>query len=1181
MYLKAIELENFKSFVHKNRIEFKQGFTAISGPNGSGKSNIGDAILFVLGPKSSKVIRANKLTDLIYDGGKKGRPADYCRVSLIFDNSDRVLPIDSNEVKLTRYVKRANNEQGYNSYFYINDEPARLQDFVSLLEHAKISADGYNFVKQGDVTRIVEMTPVERRQILDEISGIAEFDKSIAKAEEKKRSVEENIEKINVLLEELKSRLKTLEEDRKIALRYKEIEEKLKETRAKIAYSKMIRAREEIDAYSRQIESLEKEISDLKRSVEEKKKIFEELNSKKIEIDEEIGKVGGPELKEMQEKVDSLKIEIAKIKRDIEHREDEIQRREREIKTLKDAIKNARGEMREREKKLKDLKNKLNEKEKLLREKERKLEEKERSIKEANERFKKLSSEVANLSTEIDKKRKEYQSKVTVFNTLGEKINVLRREIARLEEDKRSIEQAITDAEWRIKEIKANSKNKEKEKKKLNERYMALNNRRNELKKKLSSIDKELSELRAQYERLRGKMEGGDALSVAVNAVLEARNRGILRGIYGTIAELASVDEKYELAIQVAAGNRLMSIVCEDDEAAARAIEFLKKNHLGRAIFLPLNKMLTGRPRGRAVLASRHEKSYGYAIDLLKFDKKFEPAFWYVFGDTVVVEDLDTARKLMGGVRLVTLDGQLIEASGAMVGGSVEKRKSIGLGNLKELDEKIRSLLEEREAIIAELNGLEREIEGILREISNIGSVDTRDIETWMNEKHRLEEKLAGILREIKNKKEELENQIKLKESIESEINALGSEIDRMERHLDSLRLEMENALPEKISNEIRTLRKEVSSLSSEVSALREQVVRIETEVKSFERDIDRMEMEIEEHRKAIEDAANNNEKARSRLQELIEEKEKYSEIIRKHEEKIKELVERRDSLSNEIDRINQEIGNIKRDIEIKEQLKINLLARARESGDRYEEYRREYESYGIKVEKPESIQKLKKYEDELSIELRSLGDVNLKSIEEYDIESERYEKLKDDYDSLVKEKKEIEKLVSELNEKKKYALKNVFRAIDENFRRIYREMSNGGEAHLYLENEEDPFKGGLIIKVKPPGKGLKRLDALSGGEKSLTALAFIFAIQQYDPSPIYLLDEVDMFLDGVNSEILGRIIKRNSRSAQFIVVSLRKATIKFADHIIGVTNRGDGISRIYMHPVPEEVPEGVSENDQ
>ncbi|NPA75085.1 MAG: chromosome segregation protein SMC [Euryarchaeota archaeon] len=1176
MYLKAIELENFKSFVHKNRIEFKPGFTAISGPNGSGKSNLGDAILFVLGPKSSKVIRANKLTDLIYDGGKTGKKADFCRVSLIFDNTDRVLPIDTNEVKLTRYVKRTGTDGGYVSYFYINDEKARLQDFASLLEHAKIDADGYNFVRQGDITRIVEMSPVERRQILEDIAGISEFDRDIARAEEKKRVVEENMGKIEVRMEEIKSRVEELRRDREIALRYKNLEEELRETRAKIAYARMVEARENMDSYARELESYDNEISKLQAEIEAIEREMAALEEERENIERKIGELGGKELEEMRRRIDEIKIEYARLKSRVEDREERIKENEKRVAELRKLIKEKKAQLKVKNEELESLNREISSRRKMLSERESRLNSLERDMEEKNRSFREAHETMKKMTDELEQVRKEYNARLLEYNKAKEKIASLNREIARIEEEKKSVEEGIRDAEWRIKEVKEKTRGVENKRRALNSKYMELKNRQSRLRKELEEKQKRINALNEEYHRLKGKMESSDPLSAAVNAILSARDTGELRGIYGTIAELGRVDEKYELAIQIAAGNRLLSIVCEDDESAARAIEYLKRNRLGRAIFLPLNKMLSGRPRGRAILASKDPKSHGFAIDLMKFDKKFEAAFWYVFGDTVVVEDLSTARKLMGGVRLVTLDGQLIEASGAMVGGSVARRKKIAMGNVNEIAEQIRNLRAERDAIEASLHEVEREIDALLEQINSLGGGSTEDVVVWTRERDRLKESLARIVKNLNDKYREKEGLESIVRSLSGEIEEKSKIIDALQAKIDSLQDEIDKMVSDEKNAEISALREEISKLRGELESLLSRKNELSAELSTIRNELAGAEQRINELLKENEEMRRKNEDAGKEMEALMVERRKYEDIVSREEQQIAELVKQSDALQREISKKRELLVQRKADIQTKESLKISLAAKRKEAEERYQEARTTYEGFGIQVSEVGSIRALRRRESDLEVQIQALGDVNLKSIDEYERESQRYESLREDYDTLVREKKEIETLVKELNTKKKEGLLKVFRAINDNMRKIYHELSNGGDAYLVLENEEDPFKGGLIIKVKPPGKGIKRLDALSGGEKSLTALAFIFAIQQYEPSPIYLLDEVDMFLDGVNAEVVGRVIKRNASSAQFIVISLRKATLKFAENIIGVTQRGDGISRVYLQPVLGEVSENA-----
>ncbi len=1175
MYLKAIELENFKSFGRKTRLEFREGFTAISGPNGSGKSNITDAILFVLGPKSSKKIRAQRLTDLIYNGGKNGRPADYCRVSLIFDNRDRVLPLDEDEVKLTRYIKRANNELGYNSYFYINDEQARLQDFNSILIHAKIEADGYNFVQQGDVTRIVEMTPAERRTILDDIAGITKFDNEINKAEDKKKITEENMGRIEARLDEIKRNMEKLEKDRKEALRYKELEEELKETKAKIAYLNMKNAENSINSYNSQMKEIENAIESLQKDIEDKEKEEEEIKKKIEEVDNKIRAMGSGEIVEMKNKIEELKIKYAEEKMKKENKEDRIQEYEEKIKEWNEQLSQIRKELKDKNEELKALKEKRETIKKEYESKARELDDKERNLGNANEKFRELQKRALEIQEDLKKLRNEYAVKVEEENKVLSNISRIKGDIAAKEESMKDVEAAIKDAEWRISQFKDENKDVEKKRKTLEKKYYELRNEETKLSKELKEKEKEVKELSIEYERIKARMESSqDSLSRAVMAVLAARDRGELKGIYGTISELGNVDDKYALAIEVAAGNRIMSIVCEDDESAARAIEFLKRNKLGRAIFLPLNKMLRGRPRGKAILASRDAHAIGFAMDLIKFDPKFEAAFWYVFGDTIIVDNLDNARRLMGGVRLVTLDGQLIEASGAMVGGSVEHRKKVSMGNLDEIGKKLREARDEKEEIERRLNAIRDELDRLIEDIRNIKTQDnSAQLSVWLEEKKKNQEKLKDIKQQIEKLEEEKRNYENLREGIRNESKEIKSKIEEMEKEDADIRERMNKLIPEKLSNEIKELRSSFDSLRSEMQNIEKDIVRVEGEIKglndkreSLSNDVKNAKEEIEKMRKEIENAE-------KEMEKIQLERRKLEEVVRREEEKIKDLVEERDRLVKNKERIVGDISKMEGDIKVKESLKIHILAKLSEEQRKYEEFKREYGGYGIEVKDVEPISVLKNRLNDVQAQMMSMGPVNMRSIEEYDEEKERYEKLKEEYKNLEKEKKNLLSLVRELNGKKKDGLMKVYNAINENFKKIYKEISNGGDAEILLENMEDPFKGGLIIRVKPVGKKFVRLESLSGGEKSLTALAFIFAIQQYDPSPFYVLDEVDMFLDGVNAEMVGRIIKRNSRTAQFIVISLRKATLKFADYVIGVTQQGDGLSRVFSQNIP-----GVSE---
>jgi len=1164
MYLKRIEMENFKSFGRKTVIEFTNGFNGICGPNGSGKSNITDAILFVIGPKSSKMLRAQRLTDLIYDGGKTRNPASYCKVSLVFDNSDRAIPIDEDEVVFTRVIRRSDtSEEGFNSYFYINGERARLQDFTSLLSHAHIDSEGYNFVQQGDVTNIVKMTPFERRKILEDISGISQYDAEIAKSEEKKKKVEENIEKIKAVLEEIKRNIENLEKERNVALQYLELQRKKREAEKTLHIIRRDAKRREVEKYEKILKSNEEEIEICKKKIEEIKreeeKVAEEL--KNIGVDENILN----EVRTLEKEINDLRIKLSRITMDLENKEERKKEDEEKLKKVREELKNKRKERKGLSDKIKDKRKILNEKSKEKEKIEKQLHEEERKVDSSSE-------EIKNLKTA----RKE---KEEILARLNEDLNNLRVEKEKLqsrldnmEESKAKLEDSLSleeknlrDIEWNINEIKKNFRKSESFRKNYEERILLLRDKDKKLRAELDEIEKEYRKTLSVYESLKARTESSE-YSQAVMAIIEARDKGILKGIHGTIEELGDVDEKFALAIEIAAGPRYYSIVVEDDAAAAKAIEYLKKNNLGRAIFLPLNKMARGMPRGKAVLASRNPKSYGFAINLIKFNKKYESAFWYVFGDTVVVEDLDTARKLMGGVRLVTLDGQLIEASGAMIGGSVS-RKSLPKGDLRKLREKLRKLTERKEKITEELKNIQEELTKIGIEMSeksrDFGSVEEK-LRNLTAAREECRKRIAKIKNEISKIDAEMGKLKKDIESLEDKENEIKNRIDSVRKEIEEIDVRIEEVTPQKIYEKIKNLRDRLSvivseenNIDKEIHVLTEKIKAINTEIERLKREEASLTANIKKLDEDIKKLLKERESKDIKLRQLQEVHASLSRKIEEEEGRRDELLRKIESLRNERENYSERIRNL-------EFTNITTNARINHLNNEIKDIENKLRNYEdvspleIKDEK-----ELKRIIADSESKMKSLEPVNFKSIEEYDIEVERFRAMQEDYNKLVEERKELIKLVEDLNEKKKVALLRVFEEVNKNFKEIYSELTDGMEGELVLENPKDPFKGGLTIRVRQ-GKKYVRIERLSGGEKSLTALALIFALQRYNPSPIYILDEVDMFLDPVNAESVAKMVKKSSALAQFIMISLRKVTLKYADTLIGVAKGVDGVSRVF-----------------
>ena len=728
MFLREIQLENFKSFGRKITVPVLQGYSTITGPNGSGKSNISDAILFVLGPKSSKAIRAGKLTDLIWNRGKTKNPAGYTQVSLVFDNSDRTIPVEADEVKLTRYVGLSPSVVGgYNSYFSINDRKSSLAEFDQLLAHARISAEGYNMVQQGDIQKIVSMSSMDRRRILDNIAGITKFDDDIAQAETKRRQTEENLERIRIILEEIDKQLQQLAVDREGALKYKELNERLTTAKAQLAYKNRELIERQILGTKEQIAKHEGDREKLLAQKAELAKKLEEAQAHLDELERKMAERGGEEARQLKEKLDSLRVERARASDGIEASKE----------VLKQGISDAAGASREKTKVVKELEALEHERgnvEKRIKELEAALKTVDAELHEVDEKASKSDAKVLAIQKEIialNKQSDEIEEKLKGIVLEGDRtkeaMERLSSEIAQLEETQKQYQVEFDDADWQLKELKSHSKESGKGLAKLQAEFHEKRNEEARLSREQTELQQAILTLTRQYAQLKAEADVAENMrrgyTAAVSAILELRDTGAIKGIHGTVAQLAHVDAKYETAIVTAAGSRMQAIIVDDDSVAAACIDYLKKNKTGRATFLPLNKMLVGKPRGKAILVAK--ECLGFAIDLCEFDEKYRDAFFYVFGDTLVVQTLDEARKWMGGVRLVTLGGELIEASGAMIGGEAEKSKlKFGPRSADELgkvSESLREAQAQAEQVGQRLEELRREILELEEQLKDYG----------------------------------------------------------------------------------------------------------------------------------------------------------------------------------------------------------------------------------------------------------------------------------------------------------------------------------------------------------------------------------------------------------------------------------------------------------------------------
>ncbi|MCD6461299.1 MAG: AAA family ATPase, partial [Thermoplasmata archaeon] len=1005
MYLKELHIENFKSFGRKVKIPFYPGFTGITGPNGSGKSNISDAILFVLGPKSSKVLRAGKLSELIFNGGKTGRPAKECKVTLVFDNTDRMIPVDSDEVRLTRVVRRSNSASSdANSYFYINGRKASLSEFDVLLAKARISADGYNFVQQGDINRIAKMGGVERRRILDDISGISRFDEDIAKAEKKKKAAEDNLDRLSILMDEIAGRVKDLEGERVEAVKYMELKERERRGEAKMAYKRMKALEKEMEALQENLAGFEEE---KRRMEEERERLAGEIEELKVKIDEldrEMASRGGDEAKELRERLDTLRVEKARAsdrmddakveRRELISRKKEL---EREKKELSKEIEKMQEETASLERERTEVAGRLEK----IREEIASL---EKAASEADGRVEALKKEEETLLTSLEDVAEEKKAAALEIERYRIEEEGKRRELESLEEKEKELEAELKDVEWEMGELKKEKKSRG-DPKKLRELFYAKKQEESRLSSESTELEERVKRLEREYERAKAKSEMAKNASLgytpAEMAILEARDRGIIKGIRGTVAELINVrDDSVKTALSVAAGNRLNAIVVEDDGVAEEAIKHLKKTKSGRATFLPLNKMLPGRPRGKAVLASRDEEALGFARDLIEYDEEIAAAVWYVFGDTVVVRNLKTARRLMGGVRLVTLDGELVEASGAMIGGGVGKVSSFSVskGELERLGEELRAARAAADTTMEMLRKVReelREIEGQLREAGDADGQISARMEALKARKKALSSELAGVRKNIEVLKKAIEDAVRSREDAERGLAGVEAREGKLKKMLSSLREKIAAATPRELGERLASLRGSEREEQGEYERLSREMEKRAPSLAVAVRRMEELDGLLEDIARRIDETKEIERSSARTLEKLEVEFRAVTDMLSKMDAEMEALNTEKERLMKKMGDLEREREKITVKLENREDFNLSLTSKLAGLREQYEALRSEFEGYGIEVEEPlPSFDRLKKEVEEAKRELESLGAVNLKAVEEYERQKERYDRL-------------------------------------------------------------------------------------------------------------------------------------------------------------------------------------------
>ena len=1156
--INKLVMDGFKSFGKRTELLFEPGFNVVLGPNGSGKSNILDALCFVLGKSSSKSLRAEKSANLIYNGGKSKKPANTAEVSIVFDNSKRIFPIEEDAVKVSRIVR----PDGVSRY-KINNKNRTRQEIVDMLALAKIYPDGYNIILQGDIVRLVEMSPVERRQIIEEIAGISVYEEKKKKALSELQKVEDKLNEAEIILKERETYLKELKKDRDQAVKYKKLKDDIQKNKASYLQRKInkketekTKLEERSSKNKERFEKLSSQIKQFRDEIENRKE-----NIKKIS--DEIEEKGEVEQIKVQKDVEKLRVNLATDKTRVSSCHNEIQR----INQRKAQLQKNLDELDDKVKDMQGQRDELTDKKKFFVKELAILDKKISDFKKKHKLGE--STEFENKIEELDKQADDIQKKIQI---LREKQQNFVREKDKCEFQLETIDQQIEkvlELEKAHKDEIDLLKKKKNQFKKLTLELNEILNLDSKLANELADARKDVFKLNEKIEKLKVKNAGiKETLSanIAVKKILENKNK--LGQVYGTIAELGTADKKFSMALEIAAGKKIQSLVVEDDKVASRGIKFLKDNRLGVASFLPLNKIKSVNKDSKLEGFAKQKGSQGFAIDLIDFDPRFKNAFSHVFGNTLIVDSIDVARKLgIGKARMVSLDGDLAETSGAMIGGFRHKKE--GSFKQKDLSEdiaKLKSELKVAQKIVDEADAKRAENEKKI--------YATRELKANLEgEIIKTEKSLhidSGDLKANEDYKKELKDNIK---KVDSDLIKVEDDIVEQTQKLTEFKVEKQ-----KLRNEINELRNprliaELNTFEEKKKEFTEEIIKIDADLKNIaaqEKNIVdsdkentfKILKEMEKESKTFDDEIKN---LNSSIKKQESELKKKEEDQNKFFSQFKSLFDKRNKLSDEISGYEKKIMGLEESSR-KEELAINTFSieEARVKAE-LAGLNAEFAQYeGVELDMEKSEEKLKKEISDFEKMMANIGSVNLRALEIYETVEKEYSVLIEKKNSLVGEKDDVLMLMNEIETNKKGLFMNTLNVVNKNFVDIFTALSTKGDAFLELENPESPFEEGLRIKVKLTGKKFMDIRSLSGGEKTMTALAFLFAIQEHEPASFYVLDEVDAALDKANSQKLAKLIKDYCLKAQYVVISHNDSVISEADSLYGVSMKVDaGLSNV------------------
>lgn len=1175
MYLKKIEMQGFKSFADKTVIELKQGITTVIGPNGSGKSNISDAIRWVLGEQSSKALRCSKSLDIIFAGTQNRKSLGFAEVSLIFDNSDGGLPIEYTEVTVTRKIYRT-GETGY----FINKVPCRLKDLQELFMDTGIGKDGYSIVGQGKIDEILSNKSEDRRHIFEEASGIVKYRVRKQETEKKLEHTKLNLLRINDILSEIEGNLEPLQLQSEKAKKYLNLRENLKNIEVGLFLYNINQGKSDIEKILED-ENITKEQCDTEETrLERVKFLKEQLKgdideiTNKIENMSNLGFESQKEIEMLNSDINVAKTKILSNKENQERFLQEIQEKNTRLEELED-------EQKQKDEKRKNLRQN---KEKFTKELEQKQSELDKITQKLTKEALKIEQYKKQVEENLEKKYEkqgDIQEQEINFENYEKRQKQVKQEIQAIIselDNTRMRKEEISKEFYEIESVRNINLNQlekiTKEKEEANQKIKIYQT-------KLNTISNELRMKQSRQSFLIETEKEKEGYTKSVKTLLNdcESNVALKKGVEGVLANLIDVPEDLQTAIEMSLGMALQNIVTETEQDAKKLVEHLRKNNIGRASFLPITSI-----KGKKIDNIKGNKSgiIGVASDLIKYNKKYEQIIFNLLGRTVIVDNMDTAIRVskenLQSFKIVTQEGDIINPSGAITGGSVMKKTVNILGRereIKKLGKEIEGLQQNIANIEKEKEQYEQSIEGIL-EIAEKLEKELQDNEivyaTGKQKVLSFEEEIQKIekrLDKFKLEQEKLEEQKKLTIDKKAEFEKTISEITFESERLSKIITEYAE-LNKDNQKYIDDLNFDITNLKISVSSFDESESSIEELKQRIQQEITANEQSVKSKNEQIEQSKQENVNLQNSIVEIEEKIKKIREEVKNSGAKIDELKQDRTNKNDKLADLEEQINEkfkviedlksqlVKIDVK-KSKIQEELSETINKLWDEYELTPNSVEGY----EKPKNISETKKQVNSLRVEMREMGSVNLESIEEYKKIKERYDFMSEQRLDLESTMSKLRKIITDMTGIMKEQFKEKFKEINKNFGEVFAELFGGGKAEVALEDEQNILECGIEITAQPPGKKLQNMLLLSGGEKALTAIALLFAILKINPAPFCVLDEIEAALDDVNVYRYAEYLKKFAIDTQFLVITHRKGTMEAADSVYGVTMEESGISKL------------------